>query len=173
LMEALPESRMILLVRDPRDAVASAMDAHKKGSRPSERRVRLGVTLRDSLAEQNPDAWTAARAGNYLQDINHSKQAYDAHQGRKVLVRYEDLRSDTFAEMKRIYSALEVPVEEKVLAKAVEGRSWENVPEEEKGPGKIRRKASPGSWREDLTTEQIESVEKITAPLLRAFYPEA
>lgn len=32
LMEALPESRMIFLIRDPRDVVASAMDALRKDS---------------------------------------------------------------------------------------------------------------------------------------------
>ena len=31
LMEALPESRMILLVRDPRDVAASTLDAAKEG----------------------------------------------------------------------------------------------------------------------------------------------
>src|SRR3712207_6950789 len=31
LMEALPESRMILLVRDPRDVAASSIDARRKG----------------------------------------------------------------------------------------------------------------------------------------------
>src|SRR3712207_6981111 len=40
------------------------------------------------------------------------------------------------------------------LARAVEKFAWENIPEEEKGPDKIRRKATPGGWREDLTPQQ-------------------
>lgn len=44
LMEALPESRMIFLIRDPRDVAASALDARKKGSWVYERR-------RDKLGE--------------------------------------------------------------------------------------------------------------------------
>jgi hypothetical protein len=87
-----------------------------------------------------------------------------------VLVRYEELRVDTLDTMRRIYSELGIAVDEKELARAVEKHSWENIPEEEKGEGKFYRKASPGSWREDLTPEQVEVVEKITAPLLKEFY---
>jgi hypothetical protein len=88
-----------------------------------------------------------------------------------VLVRYEDLRADTLGEMKRIYSTLEIPVDEAELAKAVERHSWENILEKEKGEGKFYRKAMPGGWRDDLTPEQVRMVEEITAPLLKEFYP--
>jgi hypothetical protein len=73
--------------------------------------------------------------------------------------------------MKRVYSVLEIPVEEEALARAVEKHSWENVPAKEKGEGKFYRKASPGGWRGDLTPEQAKTVERITAPLLEEFYP--
>jgi hypothetical protein len=49
---------------------------------------------------------------------------------------------------------------------------WENVPEKEKGPGKFHRKGTPGSWREDLSPQHIEMVERITAPLPKEFYPD-
>jgi hypothetical protein len=88
-----------------------------------------------------------------------------------VLVRYEDLRADTLKTMKRIYSTLEIPLEEAELARSVEKHSWENIPEEEKGEGMKRRKAKPGGWREDLTARQAEIVEDITAPLINEFYP--
>jgi hypothetical protein len=169
LMEALPESRMIFLIRDPRDVVASSMDARSEGSWLSERRE--AQRRMSSKPHRNPNVYVRMRANSYVQQIEKTGQAYRAHGGRKVLVRYEDLRADTLETMKRIYSALQLPVEEDELARSVEKNSWENIPEEEKGEGKKRRKAKPGGWREDLTARQIEIVEDITSPLLNEFYP--
>jgi hypothetical protein len=160
LMEALPESRMVFLVRDPKDVAASAL--HTSVARPNPER-------KEKTAER-PDEFVRARAENYLQDITLTKRAYEAHEGRKVLVRYEDLKANTLETMKRIYSALEIPVDEKELARVVEECAWENIPEDKKGPGTVRRRGTSGGWREDLTPEQAEIVESITAPILKEFY---
>jgi hypothetical protein len=175
LMKALPESRMIFLVRDPRDVAASALDAHKKGSRPSKQRRAKRPELfeengKRTAADEDPDRFIERRTKTYLQDIERTRQAYEAHEGPKVLIRYEDLRADTLETMKRIYSELKIPVDEGELARVVERRAWENIPEEEKGPGLIRRKAVAGGWKEDLTAEQIEVVEREAAPVLERFY---
>jgi hypothetical protein len=63
-------------------------------------------------------------------------------------------------------------VDEEELARVVHKHSWENIPPEKRGEGKFYRKATPGGWQEDLTPEQVETVERITAPLLRTFYPD-
>jgi hypothetical protein len=180
LIEALPESCMIFLIRDPRDVVASSIDASRKGGWAYElrgnrkRREAMDGERRDALARKTTtrlDRYVKNRANMYLQYVGNSKEAYEAHRGPKALVRYEGLRTDTLATMRRIYSELEIPLDEEELAQAVEKHSWENIPEEEKGEGKFKRKAKPGGWREDLTPEQARMVEEITAPLLKEFYP--
>jgi hypothetical protein len=181
-MEALPESCMILLVRDPRDIVASALDAAREGSwahelRGTKRRERKGLvgaadTPLDDFTGKPPDQVVEDQASMYLRYVGASKRAFDAHDGRKVLVRYEDLLSDTLGTMKRIYSELEIEVDEEGLAGTVEEHSWQNIPEEEKGEGKFYRKGVSGGWRKDLSPDQATVVEKITGPLLREFYPD-
>ncbi len=166
LMEALPESRMILLVRDPRDVVSSSLDATRKDSWQKW----AGGAERRSLADEKPDAVVRRSAKKYLRNMERAREAYDAHDGPKALVRYEDLRADAMGTMKHLYSEIGIPVEEKALIRAVEAQAWESIPEDMKGQGKFYRKASPGGWREDLTPGQAGIVEEITAPLLKAFY---
>lgn len=170
LVEALPESRVTLLVRDPRDVAASWLDATREGGWQNERRARMGVRVSQE-ADLNPNIFVRRHADAYLQNVGRAKQAYDLHGGYKALVRYEDLRSDTLATMKKLHSELGIPIEDKELTQAVRKHAWENISEKQKGEGKFYRKAKPGGWREDLTPRQIKIIEEITAPLLDEFYP--
>jgi hypothetical protein len=169
LMEALPESRMILLIRDPRDVVASVLDGARRGSWMYQWRGG-DAPGKKNLADERPNAFVRQRANSYRRGLAAAKKAYDAHEGPKVLVRYEDLRADTLGTLRRVYAELELPAREGGLARAVQKYSWENIPKEEKGAGKIKRKGAVGGWKEDLTSEQVRIVEEVTAPLLRAFY---
>jgi hypothetical protein len=171
LVEALPESRMILLIRDPRDVVASSLDATRKGSWLYKRRVEEGEG-RPEMFDVQEDTFVERAATTYWENVSKAKEAYEAHGGPKVLVRYEELRPNTLSTMKGIYSTLGITVDEEELKRVVDKHAWENIPEKEKGKGQFHRKATPGGWREDLTPEQVETVERVTAPLLREFYSE-
>jgi hypothetical protein len=172
LMEALPESRMILLVRDPRDVAASTLDAAREGgwlhAWVDENKAGW---RREALADKDPDAFVEMNARVYAQQMGSAKRAYDTHRGPKALVRYEDLVADTLGTVRRIYSTLGVPLDEERLARVVRKHAWENIPEEKKGEGKFYRKGASGGWKEDLTPEQIRIVERVTGSVLKEFYP--
>jgi hypothetical protein len=171
LAQALPESRMIFLIRNPKAVVSSALEAAEeygwardpKGNRIG-REVALGG-IDESPAgrtEWHPDALVEKLASTYLQYAGNAKRAYEEHAGPKVLVRYEDLRTDTLGTMRRIYSELGMAVDEVKLSSVVERHSRELSSEED---GAITE------WcREVLTEEQMAVVEKKTAPLLEEFY---
>ena len=125
-----------------------------------------------ALADEDPDAFARSRARAYLRNVGPAKQAYDAHGSPKTLVRYEELRADTLETMRRMYAELAIPVDDGQLARAVDRHSWERIPEDQKGPGKFYRRATPGGWREDLTRKQAKIVERVTAPLLEELYPD-
>ena len=108
----------------------------------------------------------------YRRHVTTDKEAFESHKGPRVLLRYEDLRVDTLEHLKRVYSSLEIPASDEDLIRSIRKNSWENISEEKKGPGKKFRKATPGGWNEDLTPEQVNIVEEITAPLLGEFYPD-
>lgn len=169
LMEALPESRIILLVRDPRDAVASNLDAARKGGWLHEWADK-GAWKSEGTADNDPDAFVASRANIYAQQVGSAHRAYVAHKGHKTLVRFEDLVEDTLTTMKRLYAELDVPFEADNLVSSVRKNSWANVPVKDKGEGKFHRKGIPGGWNDDLTPKQVALVEEATAPLLTEFY---
>lgn len=169
LMEALPESRMILLVRDPRDVVSSSLDATRGGSWQKTQR-RAGGSGRKAMGDVRPDAVVRRSAKKYSRNMERARQAFHAHRGPTTMVRYEDLLEDTLGSMKRVYADLGLEMGEQELARTVEKHSWESIPENMKGQGKFYRKASAGGWREDLTPRQARIVEENTAPLLQEFY---
>ncbi len=177
IMEAFPESKLVFLVRDSRDVVASLLDAAKKdswyGYDRYEASVAAALKTGEPVAGQRSDEqFVEQLAKNYVINMSAVKRAYDAHPAaQRVVVRYEDLRENPLESVTRICESLSIPTDEDQLWQAVEKNLWENIPKEKRGTGKFHRKATPGGWREDLTPDQARIVERVTAPLLTEFYP--
>jgi len=164
LMAALPESRMVLLVRDPRDFAASVLDATMKGGWMQEGMDEWA--RRDLDSDKDVQRYLRALSRQYVRQMGNGKKAFDTHDGRKIMVRYDDLRTRTLGTMRDLCAALELPVTEERLAQVVDKHSFENIPQRERGEGKFYRKATSGGWKDDLTPEQAKLVEDITAPLI-------
>ena len=167
LMAALPESRMVLLVRDPRDFAASVLDATRKGGWMQEGMDEWA--RKDLDSEKDVQRYLRALSRQYVRQMSNGKKAFDDHDGPKIMIKYDDLRTDTLRTMRDLCSALELPVTEQTLAQVVDKHSFENIPQRERGEGKFYRKATSGGWKDDLTPEQAKIVEDITAPLIEEF----
>ena len=174
LMHALPESRMVFLMRDPRDVVASALDRNREGGDAYLLRAKdpkMAERVAKNAADHDPDAFVKGQAKRYVRNMGAAKKAFEAHRGPKTLVRYEDLRVRPLGELERMFADLRMDYDPAALAASVETHAWENIPQDKKGPGRSNRKATPGSWREDLTPKQARTVEKMAAPFIEEFYP--
>ncbi len=158
LAEALPTSRVVLLVRDPRDVVASSIDSVRPGA----------WRTYSPESEMSAENLTRTRAKIYRDHINSACTAFDRHEGPKSLVTYEELLADTLAAVSRLYRDIGLPITDEVET-AIAEHSWQNIPDERKGQGKAMRKAKPGDWRTDLSEDQVRTVEEITGNLMDRF----
>ena len=170
LAEALPESHMVLLLRDPRDVVASNLDSQREGSWTGQTAHWEGRRRPVGAADRDPDGFVRYTANEYLRFMETARQAYELHPGPKAMIKYENLRQDPVSFMFELCTELELPVAHQDVARAVESRDWATIPASKKGPGRFHRRGTSGGWKEDLTPAQIESVTEITRPILEELY---
>jgi hypothetical protein len=167
LSKAVPESRLALLVRDPRDVAASAF----KGQSAQGWTRKLVDKDPSRTSDKRPESFARARARLYLWDLHKASEAYVAHESPKAVVRYEDLRRDAGRVLRDLSESLELTFDHEELARTVETHAWESIPDDQKGEGSFYRKATPGAWSDDLSPEQRRVVEEVARPILDAFYP--
>jgi hypothetical protein len=150
LMKAMPRAKAIFMIRDPRDVIASLIDARKPGSWMGERVVE-GFD-RTRVVSQSIKRFHRIAAGL------HELEQIAA--GRLYEMVYERLRVNTFAEMRHLAHVLGLPCDEAALASAVERHDYERIPAERKGPGKFVRTARVGGWAEELHPEEIAKINR-------------
>ena len=162
LLTALPESRLLFLLRDGRDVIDSELAAVQKGGWLAEQfgsDQQLEGAARRDFVEGQAHRWVARTEA--------VKRAYDGHDpARRLLVRYEDLRREPHRDVKRILDWLQIPVADDVLQAHVDRLVFEALPDELKGEKKFARAAQPGLWRTNLTGDEHAVMHRIMGPLL-------
>jgi hypothetical protein len=163
LSAALPESRFLFMRRDPRDIVASALDAQGAGGWTADLPVKRESLA--NLARTDPDAFVRETSEQYRRAIERVADAYDSHPGPKAVIAYEELRADPVDALRGACRSLGIPGPERELRSAVDNAAWQRIPDGAKGDGKFFRKATPGAWVDDLTPDQARIVEEVTGPI--------
>jgi hypothetical protein len=164
IMQTLSNSKMVFLLRDGRDIIDSTLDMYKKGSWAQEwvRLPELDAQARKGLIIRESIIWR--------QQTEIVKGAFQNQEAdKRLLVKYEDLRLDTITQLKKVYAFIGIPVSDEELRHIVNQYSFENIPKEQKGSGKVTRKAKPGGYNESFSEEEIQLMNDIMGDRLREF----
>jgi len=157
IVSLLPRSRVLFLLRDGRDVVDSLVDA-MLGSESwwAERTRQLGRPPQERLAfvAQNSHLWVRRTMA--------SQRAFELlPEEQRLLVRYEEMLSDTPTQLRRIFDWLGLELKDKNLEAIVKRQAFESAPKDRRGPGRPMRAATPGLWRENLTEDEQGTMDEI------------
>jgi len=147
----MPNSKIIILLRDPRDIIDSKIDEVSSGG--WELDLKKGV--RDELPKKNRLNHIKRTSTYWVSLIEILMRTYENHhKDFRYKLRYEDLLKNTLTELQKIYKFLEIDVDDDKLRNIIKKYSFEKIPDNKKGKGKFRRSASPGSWIENFNDEE-------------------
>lgn len=163
ILDALPRSRLLFLLRDGRDVVDSELAASRKGSWVT----REGRGAYRGVSDAERLRFIVNSAHKWLWRTEVVAAAFARHQGAKYMLRYEDLLDDPVDELRRTFDWLGLEISDQDLSSVVHRHSFEQLPDEATGPLKFHRAAKPGLWRENLTEEERSTMSRILEPKLR------
>jgi hypothetical protein len=163
VMSLFPRSKMLFMLRDGRDILDSLLDANS----PEGWLTRTGLGKGGFETSEERQEFVRETCRNWAARINVCSRAYDAHDpALRRQLRYEELLADTPGMLGDLTEWLGLPHDEARIREITERHSFAEVPEQRRGPGKRRRAASPGQWRESLTPEERELAQEIMGPNL-------
>jgi hypothetical protein len=91
-----------------------------------------------------------------------SQRAFESlPEEQRLLVRYEEMLSDTPTQLRRIVDWLGLELKDKNLETIVKRQAFESAPKDRRGPGRPMRAATPGLWRENLTEDEQRTMDEI------------
>jgi hypothetical protein len=169
VMSLFPRSRMLVLLRDPRDVLDSLLDAQRSGGWLAHARPLAAVDGESERLE-----WVESACRNWMAQFRTVRNAYEAHDpALRRELRYERLLADTAGELGPLRDWLGLAAERQRVETIAERHSFDSVPERLKGPGKHYRAAQPGGWRTSFSEAEQEVAGRILEPALTELGYEA
>lgn len=152
VMSLTPAAGMIALVRDPRDVVLSRV------SHPDA----LGDPEPLGTADRAAEVEHAARLWAMSVDVLSAAISANAAEGpgRSILLRYEDLLRDPAAALAGSLEIAGVARDPDAVSEAVD-LSWIGSDPPDREPLEHDLSTPVGAWQNELTTDEIETVERI------------
>jgi Sulfotransferase family len=161
IMSLFPGAGLIFLLRDGRDVVDSWLDAYKAGSWALEEGAY-------SVGSQDRMAFIRWQSSVWAYRTEVVQRVYDEHPpGRRLLLRYEEVRQDPAMALERICERFGVEASRRQLSDVAQRHAFVRAPGQEKGPGKAMRFAEPGRWRLNMNRDEVDAMLEIMGPKLR------
>jgi hypothetical protein len=152
LMSTLPRARLIFLLRDGRDVIDSMLDAAAPDS--------WLMKLLEGFRAADRETSIRSQAYLWLWRTEAVQRAFEAHRDElKMLVRYEDLRTDPTPVLTRLANWL--GLNEEPIVKFAEATAVERLRSDQIGQGRFTRTAAPGQWRKNLSAQEQALVHDI------------
>ena len=160
ILDCVPNSKIITILRDGRDVLDSLYDARTSGGWLNKQRPDVVLAGKIPFLRRESLLWTTRMRFLMKVHENHPNEL-------KHIVKYEDLRTNTLEELEKIYKFLDINVEKSEIEKIVNKYAFENVPEDQKGTGKSKRSATPGKWKENFNKEEQDLILNLIGSTLK------
>jgi transposase len=160
IMDLFPESGLIFLLRDGRDVVDSWLDAYRDGSWATDE----GAYPVDEAGRIALIRWQASVWLHRTEVVERTFARTDP--ARRILVRYEDMRENPASALEGICAMLGIEAHRDELDRIAREHEFSRVPDSRKGNGQQVRRARPGGWASNMTSEEIAAMHEILAEKL-------
>ncbi len=175
LIEAELALAVIYIVRDPRDVVVSGAHHFDHG---------FDDQIGYMMDQHRRLAQSEGQVPEFVSDwANHVSSWTQLYPGRKIIVRYEDLKANPVEEFGKIARTLGITQNKALIERAVAHSGFKTMKNlEEKGgftekPAQIStffRAGSSGDWQKLLNRRQIKTIERFAKTQMQQFnYPRA
>ncbi len=158
ITDCLPQSKVLILLRDGRDVINSLITALSKG----------GYAEKNSRGAFQPLAGARRRTSILLNSRRWAKlvevlsHTYEKHDEKlRYLIRYEQLLENTYQHVQKLYDFIGVEISEEKLASIIHNSSVKNIPSEKKGIGTTIQFAKAGVWKERFDDEEKAVIQEI------------